>query len=112
VLGHQVATIDLGTLVIDVHKKRNLDQPGYNKVVINTNELADCVKGQDGDGIVTYLFLWDDAVIGLKSLGVDGKWSCVDSTPEDCCLLIKHSMYSIYFSNVCIFFLNPNDASY
>jgi hypothetical protein len=106
-INNQVAALGLATLEIVVHEKRTYDQQGYNKVVIITNELADRVKGRAGDGIVTYPFLWNDAVIGLRSLGVDGKWSCVDSTPEDCCQQIKQSMYSIHFSNVCIFLSIP-----
>ena len=92
----QVSALGLATLEIIVHEKRNLSQPGYNKVVIITNELADRVKGRAGDGMVTYPFLWDDLATGLKSLGVDGKWNCVDITPEACCEDIKESMYSIY----------------
>jgi hypothetical protein len=92
----QVSALSLATLEIIVHEKRNLSQPGYNKVVIITNELADRVKGRAGDGMVTYPFLWDDLATGLKSLGVDGKWNCVDITPEACCEDIKESMYSIY----------------
>ena len=91
----QVSSLGLATLEIIVHEKRNLNQPGYNKVVIITNDLADRVKGKAGDGIVDYPFLWDDLQSGLKSLGVDGKWNCVDITPEACCEDIKESMYSI-----------------
>ena len=92
----QVSSLGLATLEIIVHEKRNLNQPGYNKVVIITNDLADRVKGKAGDGIVDYPFLWDCVETGLKSLGVDGKWNCVDITPEACCEDIKESMYSIY----------------
>jgi hypothetical protein len=95
-INSQVAALGLATLEIIVREKRNLNQLGYNKVVIITNELADRVKGRAGDGMVTYPFLWDDSVTGLKSLGVDGKWNCVDITPEACCEDIKESMYSIY----------------
>jgi hypothetical protein len=81
-----------------VHEKRNLSQEGYNKVVVITNNLADHVKNQAGDGIVTYPFLWDNALIGLKSLGVDGNWNCVDITPEQCCKDIKDSMPPVILS--------------
>ena len=72
-----------------VHEKRNGDQEGYNKVVIVTNELADRVVGRNGDGIVTYPFLWNDAQSGPRALGVDGKWNCHDKSPEHCCNEIK-----------------------
>jgi hypothetical protein len=87
----QVSSLGLATIETIVHEKRNLNQQNYNKVVIITNDLADRVKGQAGDGIVSYPFLWDDKDTGLKQLGVNGKWNCVDLTPEDCCLAIKAS---------------------
>ena len=102
----QVSALGLATLEIIVHEKRNLSQPGYNKVVIITNELADRVKGRAGDGMVTYPFLWDDLATGLKSLGVDGKWNCVDITPEECCEDIKESMYSIHPTSLIVLFLS------
>jgi hypothetical protein len=105
-INNQVSALGLATLEIIVHEKRNLSQPGYNKVVIITNELVDRVKGRAGDGIVTYPFLWDDAVVGLKSLGVDGKWNCVDITPEQCCADIKQSMYSIHSTRLIVLFLS------
>jgi len=87
----QVQSLGLATIETVVHEKRNLSQPGYNKVVIVTNKKADRVEGQAKDGIVTYPFLWDDALTGLKSLGVDGKWNCESITPEECCQDIKES---------------------
>ena len=89
----QVSSLGLASIEKVVHEKRNLNQNNYNKVVIITNDLADRVKGQAGDGIVSYPFLWNDQDKGLKQLGVDGKWNCVDLTPEDCCLAIKESVY-------------------
>ncbi|KAL3778670.1 hypothetical protein ACHAW5_000458 [Stephanodiscus triporus] len=94
-INSQVQSLGLATIETVVHEKRNLSQPGYNKVVIITDLSAQRVLGQAGDGIVTYPFLWDDAVSGLKSLGVDGKWNCVDLTPEDCCRDIKESAPTI-----------------
>ena len=105
-INRQVAALGLATLEIIVHEKRNLSQPGYNKVVIITNDLADRVKGRAGDGMVTYPFLWDDLATGLKSLGVDGKWNCVDITPEACCEDIKQSMYSIYPTSLIVLYLS------
>ena len=89
----QVQDLGLASIEKVVHEKRNLSQEGYNKVVIITDKTAERVLGQAGDGIVSYPFLWDDAVSGLKSLGVDGKWNCVNLTPAQCCLDIKESMY-------------------
>jgi hypothetical protein len=45
-------------------------------------------------------------VIGLKSLGVDGKWNCVDITPKQCCADIKQSMYSIHPTSLIVLFLS------
>jgi hypothetical protein len=92
----QVQSLGLASIETVVHEKRNLSQPGYNKVVIITNKKADRVEGQAKDGIVTYPFLWDDALTGLKSLGVDGKWNCESITPEECCQDIKESMFPIH----------------
>lgn len=89
----QVSSLGLARIETIVHEKRNLNQQNYNKVVIITNDLADRVKGQAGDGMVSYPFLWDDGERGLKQLGVNGKWNCVDLSPEDCCLAIKESVY-------------------
>lgn len=87
----QLASIGLSTVEVVIHEKRNPDQDGYNKVVIVTNELADLVVGQQGDGIVEYPFLWDDKISGSRALGVDGKWNCHGFTPERCCSDIKDS---------------------
>ena len=90
-INSEIAEIGLSTIEVVVHEKRNSDQDGYNKVVIVTNQLADGVKGRVGDGIVTYPFLWDDAVSGPRTLGVDGKWNCQNMTPDECCNSIKQS---------------------
>lgn len=89
VINNDIANIGLGTIEVVVHEKRNGDQEGYNKVVIVTNELADRVVGRNGDGIVTYPFLWNDSQTGPRALGVDGKWNCHDKSPEHCCDEIK-----------------------
>ncbi|KAL3775567.1 hypothetical protein ACHAW5_001586 [Stephanodiscus triporus] len=84
-INSQVQSLGLATIETVVHEKRNLSQPGYNKVVIITDKPAERVMGQAGDGIVTYPFLWDDAVSGLKSLGVDG---APPSIPEEITLSV------------------------
>lgn len=84
--------IGLSSIEMVVHQKRNHDQDGYNKVVIVTNQRADKVVGRTGDGIVTYPYQWYDAQSGERTLGVDGKWSCLNTTPEDCCATIKASV--------------------
>jgi hypothetical protein len=86
-----IGDLGLASIEIIVNEKRNINQVGYNKVVIITNSMADRVQGQSGDGMVTYPFLWEDPVNGFRSLGVDGKWNCVYSTPEECCQAIKDS---------------------
>ena len=87
-----------------MHEKRNGDQEGYNKVVIVTSELADRVVGRNGDGIVTYPFLWNDAQSGPRALGVDGKWNCHDKSPEHCCNEIKEGkdLMNMLISCLCI----------
>ncbi|KAL3810842.1 hypothetical protein ACHAXA_007497 [Cyclostephanos tholiformis] len=89
-INNQASAVGVATFEVIVHEKRNIDQPGYNKVVIITNSMADRVMGRAGDGIVTYPFLWEDSN-GWKSLGVDGKWNCATKTPEECCQDIKDS---------------------
>ena len=81
----------MSTVEVVVHEKRNINQDGYNKVVIVANEDATRVTGRIGDGIVSYPFTWDDAVLGTRVLGVDGKWNCRDMSPTDCCENIKES---------------------
>ena len=81
----------MSTVEVVVHEKRNINQDGYNKVVIVSNENANRVTGRTGDGIVSYPFTWDDAVLGSRVLGVDGKWNCRDMSPTDCCENIKES---------------------
>jgi len=88
-INSEIAEVGLSTIEVVVHEKRNANQEGYNKVVIVTNELADSVRGRTGNGIVDYPFLWNDVVTGPRSLGVDGKWNCLNMTPEDCCETIK-----------------------
>ena len=105
---------DLGLASIEtiVNEKRNINQEGYNKVVIVTNFQADGVKGQAGDGIVSYPFLWVDPVNGPRSLGVDGKWNCVYNTPEECCQIIKDSKLTVHIiSSICISHLDPKTFS-
>jgi len=105
-INDDIANIGLGTIEVVVHEKRNADQEGYNKIVIVTNELADRVVGRNGDGIVTYPFLWNDAQTGPRALGVDGKWNCHDKSPEHCCDEIKEGKdldsYHVLISCLCI----------
>lgn len=85
--------LGLSTIEVVVHEKRNSDQAGYNKVVIVTNELADRVRGRAGDGLVSYPFLWDEALTGVaRTLGVDGRWNCQDMTPDQCCDHVKQGV--------------------
>ena len=107
----QLGSIGLQTVEVVIHEKRNPDQDGYNKVVIVTNELADLVVGQQGDGIVEYPFLWDDKISGVRALGVDGKWNCHGFTPERCCSDIKDSAYMFVFP-VCLLSLNLSSYSH
>jgi len=92
IINNDLEDLGISTIEVVVHEKRNLSQEGYNKVVIVTNELADRVKGRSGDGIVSYPFQWDDQVLGSRTLGVDGKWDCRESTPDECCATIKQSV--------------------
>jgi len=89
IINSQISSLGLATLETVVHEKRNLSQEGYNKVVIVTNEMADKVVGRGKDGIVSYPFMWDDALTGSRLLS---PWNCVNITPEDCCLMIKQSV--------------------
>ncbi|KAL7517434.1 hypothetical protein ACHAWX_002356 [Stephanocyclus meneghinianus] len=91
IINADLKNLGLSTVEIVVHEKRNINQEGYNKVVIVTNDNADKVSGRAGDGIVSYPFTWDDAVLGTRVLGVDGKWNCLDVSPQDCCDTIKDS---------------------
>ena len=88
-INSEITKIGLATVEIVVHEKRNLNQEGYNKVVIVTNEMADKVVGRAKDGIVSYPFMWDDKFVGSRLLS---PWNCVNITPEDCCLMIKQSV--------------------
>ena len=91
VINSEIGGLGLSTIETVIHQKRNVDQEGYNKVVIITNELADRVKGKNEDGIVEYPFIWQDSINGPRTLGVTGKWDCQFDTPEDCCAKIKQS---------------------
>lgn len=91
IINADLTNLGMSTVEVVVHEKRNINQDGYNKVVIVTNEAANRVTGRTGDGIVSYPFTWDDQVIGARVLGVDGKWNCRDLTPESCCENIKES---------------------
>ena len=102
-INDSLGALGLASIETIVNEKRNINQVGYNKVVIITNNMADRVQGQSGDGMVTYPFLWDDASTGPRSLGVDGKWNCVYSTPEECCQAIKDSEFSVHIVRlICI----------
>lgn len=77
---------------IITHSKRNIDQDGYNKVVIVTDLSATYVKGRLNDGVVDYPFLWDDGLTGNpRMLGVNGHWDCHSLSPDECCEKIKLS---------------------
>ena len=91
IINTDLANLGLSTVELVVHEKRNINQEGYNKVVIVTNADADQVLGRAGDGIVSYPFTWDDSVLGTRTLGVEGKWNCQGSTPEECCEQIQQS---------------------
>lgn len=93
VINGELEGLGLATIEIAVREKRSIDQEGYYKVVIITNELADRVFGREGNGIVSYPFLWDDGSIpGGRIIGVDGKWNCHDLTPDACCNIIKQTV--------------------
>ena len=97
-INSEIAEVGLSTIEVVVHEKRNANQDGYNKVVIVTNELADSVRGRTGNGIVDYPFMFNDVVTGPRTLGVDGKWNCLNMTPEACCETIKSGMLSMFWS--------------
>eukprot|EP00804_Cyclotella_cryptica_P015978 CCRYP_004143-RA/>CCRYP_004143-RA protein AED:0.33 eAED:0.33 QI:124/1/1/1/1/1/3/89/304 len=89
-IASELAALQMSCEVI-IREKRSLNQPGYNKVVIVTDLSATVVKGRNGDGIVSYPFMWEDPISGFRTLGVDGKWDCKEMTPEDCCAKIQAS---------------------
>jgi hypothetical protein len=101
----QVQELGLDPYDIVIHEKRNIDQPGYNKVVIITDMLAEHAVGLLGDGVISYPFQWDDAVLGPRTLSVDGKWNCLGYTPEDCCNSIKQSEFVLLFMNCILSYL-------
>jgi hypothetical protein len=76
----EISKVGLANIEIVVHEKRNF---------IVTNELADKVVGRAKDGIVSYPFMWDDALAGSRLLS---PWNCLNISPEDCCLMIKQSV--------------------
>ena len=78
--------------ICSVYNKRSPVDEGYQNVVIVTNELADRVLGRAGDGIVSYPYTWNDAEVGPRIVGVDGKWNCLSFTPEQCCRIIQAGM--------------------
>mmetsp|Transcript_38548 Transcript_38548/g.82247 ORF Transcript_38548/g.82247 Transcript_38548/m.82247 type:complete len:324 (-) Transcript_38548:361-1332(-) len=90
-INRDLRKLGLNTVEMIVREKRNHNQESYNKVVIVTNELGDRVLGRSGDGIVEYPYLWNDAEQGERKLGVDGKWNCLNKTPEECCTDVKSS---------------------
>ena len=92
----QAIDLNLPQYELLIHNKRTIDQPGYNKVVIVTDMLGESVMGRLGDGFVSYPFQWDDAVLGPRTLSVDGKWNCFGYTPDACCDSIKQS--ELFFS--------------
>ena len=107
-INSEIAEVGLSTIEVVVHEKRNANQDGYNKVVIVTNELADSVRGRTGNGIVDYPFIFNDAVTGPRTLGVDGKWNCLNMTPEACCETIKSGMLSMFWSLSNLYGLNTS----
>lgn len=91
--------IDLGMLNYTevIHEKRNLNQAGYNKVVIITDLSAELVTGKNHDGKVTYPFFWEEvdpatSVISPRMVGVDGKFDCLHLSPEACCAKIQEEV--------------------
>ena len=90
ILNQELYQLELDAEIV-VHEKRNIDQSGYNKVVIVTDLSATSVQGGDNDGKVLYPFLWDDAISGPHMIGVDGKFDCLNVSPQDCCNIIKTS---------------------
>ena len=94
-INRDMRKLGLNKIKIKVHKKRKHVDEGYNKVVVITNELGDLVVGRTGDGIVSYPYLWDDELLGLRSVNVDNKWNCLGKTPEDCCKDITDSEFCV-----------------
>ena len=90
-ISSELASLEMSCEVI-IREKRSPDQPGYNKVVIVTNLEGSSVVGRNNDGIVRYPFQWDDPATGSRTLGVDGKWDCWGSTPEECCEQIQRTV--------------------
>ena len=92
ILDSQLAELNLSAEKV-IHEKRNLNQAGYNKVVIITNLEGTGVVGRYGDGKVHYEFPWDDATEEGpgRILNVDGMWDCHALDPAQCCALIQMS---------------------
>lgn len=91
ILNAQLLELEIDAEMI-VHEKRKSSGEGYNKVVIVTDMTAELVKGREGNGQVLYPFMWNDPVVGLISLGIDGRFDCHNKSPEECCALIKDSV--------------------
>lgn len=89
IINRELGSLGLTTLEVVVYNKRSPVDEGYQNVVIVTNELADRVLGRAGDGIVSYPYTWNDAEVGPRIVGVDGKWNCLSFTPEQCCRIIQ-----------------------
>lgn len=80
-----------------IHEKRNLNQAGYNKVVIITDLSAELVTGKNHDGKVTFPFFWEEvdpatSVMSPRMVGVDGKFDCLHLSPEACCAKIQEEV--------------------
>lgn len=89
-INNELMELELDAEIV-INEKRSLDQENYNKVVIITNMSATTVMGRNNDGIVSYPFMWNDAVHGPKLLNVDGKWDCFGMSTDGCCEIIKAS---------------------
>mmetsp|Transcript_54913 Transcript_54913/g.116683 ORF Transcript_54913/g.116683 Transcript_54913/m.116683 type:complete len:312 (-) Transcript_54913:121-1056(-) len=68
---------------LEKHPKRRRDAPGYNKVVIQTDTLAETVAVNPD-----YPYKWN-GVDGNRSIG---PWICIGLTPETCCNSIKEDV--------------------
>jgi len=92
IINRELGSLGLTNLEVIVYEKRQPNVAGYSDVVIVTNELADRVVGKSGDGIVSYPYIWNDAEDGPRTIGIDGKFDCLNFTPELCCSTIKGSV--------------------
>jgi len=87
ILNQELVALQLDAEIV-THEKRNIDQEGYNKVVIVTDLTGERVVGR-GEGYAWYPFFWNDVLQGPHMIGVDGKFDCNGKTPEECCQYIK-----------------------